>query len=194
MYPVLGPCSFSKFIACCIACRRNGTGSFSLICPAISLLNSKVSLYPAAPRGLVSSSVYVILWGICIPTHAIAMNVFILIAVILSLPHCCLSLWKHFISICLVHSRTWCCQFLHILQSSVFTFSWRSFSNSPAPSAVSLHFRKTFSFLSYMCISYSSSLTSSKSLASQYCFRYMYSFTDPYPNRQLCSHGSICFR
>ena len=113
------------------------------------------------------------------PTQAIAVSVFILIAVILSLPHCCLSLWKHFISICLVHSRTWCCQFLHILQSSVFTFSWRSFSNSPAPSAVSLHFRKTFSFLSYMCISYSSSLTSSKSLASQYCFRYMYSFTNP---------------
>ena len=33
----------------------------------LSLLNLKVSLYPAAHRGLVSSLVYVILWGICIP-------------------------------------------------------------------------------------------------------------------------------
>ena len=54
--------------------------------PDISLLKSKASLYPAAPRGLVSSSVYVILWGICIPNQAIAMSVFILVAVVLSLP------------------------------------------------------------------------------------------------------------
>ena len=134
LYPVLGPCCFSKFIACWITCRRNGTGSFSLMSPGISLLNSKVSLYPAVPRGLVSSSVYEILWGTWIPTHAIGMSVFILVAVILSLPHCCLSLWKHFISICLVHSRTWCCTFSHTQQYSVLTSSWRFFSTSPAPS------------------------------------------------------------
>ena len=28
LYPILGPCSSSKFIACCITCHRNGTGSF----------------------------------------------------------------------------------------------------------------------------------------------------------------------
>ena len=100
--PISGPCSSSKFTACCITCPRNGTGSFSLISPAISLLKSKVSLYPATPRGLASSSVYVILLSICIPTQAIAMSV----TVILSLPHCCLSLWKHFISVCLVHSSS----------------------------------------------------------------------------------------
>ena len=141
-----GPCSCSNFIACCITCRMNGTGSFSLMSP----------VNPAAHCGLISFSVYVILWGIC--TQAIAMSVFILIAVILPLPHCCLSLWKHFISICLVHSRTWCCKFLHTLQYSVFVFSWRSFFNSLAPSAPSLHFRNTISVLSYMLISYSSSL------------------------------------
>ena len=60
-----GPYSFSKFIVYCITCQRNRTGSFSLMSPDISILNSKVSLYPAwAPRGLVSSSVYEILWGI----------------------------------------------------------------------------------------------------------------------------------
>ena len=91
------------------------------------------------------------------------MSVFILVTVILSLLHCCLSLWKHFISICLVHSHTWCCTFLHTLQYSVFTSSWRSFSISPAPSVPSLHFRNTFSLLSYMCISNSSNLISSKS-------------------------------
>ena len=119
LYPISGPCSFSKFIACCITCRGNGIGSFSLISPAISLLNSKVTL---------SSSVYVILWGICIPNQTFVMSVFILVAVILSLPHSCLSLWKHSISICLVHTRTWCCKFLHTMQYSVFTSSWRSFS------------------------------------------------------------------
>ena len=55
---------FSKFIACCITCRRNGTGSFSLISPDVSFLNSKVSQYPAAPHGLVPSSLYEILLGI----------------------------------------------------------------------------------------------------------------------------------
>ena len=167
LYPISGPCSFSKFIACWITCRRNGTGSFSLMAPTNSLLNSKVSLYPAAPRGLVSFSVYMIFWGSCIPTQAIVMSVFILLAVILSFPHYCLSLWKLFVSICLVHSRTWCCKFLHTLQYSVFTSSWRSFFNSPAPSVPSLHFRNTFSVLSYMCISYYLSLISSRSFASQ---------------------------
>ena len=37
LYPISGPCSFSKFVARCIICRRNGTGSFSLMSPAISL-------------------------------------------------------------------------------------------------------------------------------------------------------------
>ena len=55
---------FSKFIACCITCRRNGTGSFSLISPDVSFLNSKFSQYPAAPHGLVPSSLYEILLGI----------------------------------------------------------------------------------------------------------------------------------
>ena len=58
LYPILRLCSFSKSIACCITCHWNGTGSFSLISPDISLLNSKVSLHPATPQGLVSSSVY----------------------------------------------------------------------------------------------------------------------------------------
>ena len=49
LYPISDPCSSSKFIACCITCRRNGTGSFSLTSSATSPLNSKVSLYPAAP-------------------------------------------------------------------------------------------------------------------------------------------------
>ena len=105
------------------------------------------------------------------PTQAIAVSVFILIAVILSLPHCCLSLRKHFIFICLVHSRTWCCIFLHTLQYSVFTPSRHSFSNSPASSVPSIHFSDAFSLLSYMCILYSSSLILSKSFVSQYCFR-----------------------
>ena len=194
-FTISGPYSFCKFIAYCITCQRNGTGSFSLMSLDISILNSKVSLYPAwASRGLVSSSVYEILWGIWIPTHTIAMSVFMLVAVILSHPHCCLSLWKHFISISLVHSRTWCCTFLHALQYCVFTSSWLSFSTSPAPSVPSLYVRNAFSILSYMCISYSSNLISSKSFASRYCFRYMYSFTESYPRRTLCSHGSICFR
>ena len=98
------------------------------------------------------------------------MSVFTLVTVILSLPHCCLSLWKHFISIFHVHSRTWCYKVLHTLQYSVFTSSWRSFFNSSAPSAPSLHFRNTFSVLSYMCISYSSSLISSRLSAFQYFF------------------------
>ena len=37
------------------------------------------------------------------------------------------------------HSRTWCCKVWHTLQYSVFTSSWRSFLNSPAPSAPSPH-------------------------------------------------------
>ena len=118
---------------------------------------------------------------------------FILIAVISSLLHCCLSLWKHFISICLVHSRTWCCTFFHTLQYSVFKSCWHSFSTSHAPSVPSLHFRNTFSLLLYMCMSYSSNLILSKSFASPYCFWYVYSFTDPYLSRTLFSHGSICF-
>ena len=193
LYPMSGPCSFSRLIACCIICRRNGTGSYSLISPEISLLNSKVSLYPAATQGLVSSSMCEILWSIWIPAHAIAMRVFMLVALILSLPHCCLSLWKHFISICLVHSRTWCCTFFHTLQYSVFKSCWHSFSTSHAPSVPSLHFRNTFSLLLYMCMSYSSNLILSKSFASPYCFWYVYSFTDPYLSRTLFSHGSICF-
>ena len=52
LYLISGPCSFSKFIACCITCHRNGTGSFSLMSPYISILNSKVSLYSATPHGL----------------------------------------------------------------------------------------------------------------------------------------------
>ena len=103
LYPISDLCSFSKFITCCITCRRNGTGSFLLIPPGVSFLNSKVNLYPAAPRGPVSSSLYEILLGICIPAHAIAISVFMLDAVMLSLPHCSLSLWKHFISMSLVH-------------------------------------------------------------------------------------------
>ena len=193
LYPRSDPCSFSKFIASCITCRKNGTESFSLMSPDIFLLNSEVSLYPAAPRGFVSSLVYEILWGIWIATHTIPMSIFILVAVILFLPRCCLSLWKHFITICLVHCRTWCCTFLHTLQYSVFTSPWHSFSTSPVPFLSSLHFRNAFSLLSYMCILYSSNLISSKSFASQYCLRYMYSFTDPYPSRTLCFHGSICF-
>ena len=192
LYLISGPCSFSKFIGCCITCHRNGTGSFSLMSPDISILNTKVSLYPAAPHRLVSSSMYEILWDIWIPTHTIAMSVFILVAVTLSLPHCCLSLLKYFISICLVHSRTWYYKFLHTLEYSIFTSSWHCFSNSPAPSVVSLHFRNTFSLLSYMCMSYSSSLMLSRSFASQYCSRYMYSFTCP--SRTICFHSSICFR
>ena len=153
--------------------------------PDISLLNLEVSLYPPAPCGLVSSLVYEILCGIWIATHAIAMSVFILVAVILFLPHCCLSLWKHFITICLVHSCTWCCTFLHTLQYSVFTSPWHSFSTSPVPFLSSLHFRNAFSLLSYMCILYSSNLISSKLFTSQYCLQYMYSFIDPHPSRTL---------
>ena len=190
---MLGSCSFSRLIAYCITCRRNGTGSFSLISPEISLLNSKVSVYPAAPQGLVSSSVYEILRGISIPAHAIAMSVFMLVAVILSLPHCCLFLWKHFISICLVHSRTWCCTFFHTLQYSVFTSSWHSFSTCHAPSVPSLHFRNTFSLFLYIRISYFLNLISPKLFTSPYCFWYAYSFTGPYLSRTLFSHGLICF-
>ena len=95
LYPILSLCSFSKSIACCITCHWNGTGSFSLISPDISLLNSKVSLHPATPRGLVSSSVYEIFffgggWGHpklhprnC---HERFYTRFY------TLPHCCLSL------------------------------------------------------------------------------------------------------
>ena len=54
-------------------------------------------------------------------------------------------------------------------------------------------FTNAFSVLSYMCISYSSSLMSSGSFASQYCSRKIYSSTDSYPNKKLCYHGSICF-
>ena len=61
----------------------------------------------------------------------------------------------------------------------IFTSSWRSFSNSSAPSIRSLHFRNSFSLPSCMCIWYSSNLISCKSFASQYCFWYMYLFTDP---------------
>ena len=147
LYPISGPCSFSKFIACCITCRRNGNGSFSLISLGVSFLNSKVSLYPAAPHALVSSSLYEILQGIWIPAHAIAVSVFMFDAVILSLPHCSLSLWKHFISMSLVHNCTWCCTFLHTLQYSVFTSFLLSYSIFPAPSVPSLHFKKAFSFL-----------------------------------------------
>ena len=86
LYPISGPCSFSKFIAYCITCRRNGTGRFSLISPDVSFLNSKISLYPAAPRGLVTSSLYEILCGIWIPAHAIAISISILDVVILSFP------------------------------------------------------------------------------------------------------------
>ena len=138
LYPISGPCPFSKFIACCIRCRRNGTGSFSLISPDVSFLKSKVSLYPAALRGLVPSSVYEILWGIWIPAHAIAMSVFMLDVIILFLPHCSFSLWKHVISICLVHNCTWCCTTLHTLQYSVFTSFLPSFPIFPAPSVPSL--------------------------------------------------------
>ena len=139
---------FSKFIACCITCCRNGTGSFSLISPDVSFLNSKVSQYPAAPRGLVPSSLHKILLGIWIPAHAIAISVFMLDAVILSLPHYSLSLWKHFISISVVHNCTWCCTILHSLQYSVFTSFLPSFSIFPAPSVPSLHFKNACSFLS----------------------------------------------
>ena len=56
LYQISGPCTFSKFIACCITCRRNGTGSFSLISLDVSFLNSKVILHHVASRGLVPSS------------------------------------------------------------------------------------------------------------------------------------------
>ena len=148
LYPISGPCSFSRFISCCIPCPRNGTGSLSLRSPGVSFLNSKVSLYPAAPRGLVSSSLYEILWGICIPANTTAISVFRLDTVILSLPHCSFSLWKHFISMSFVHNCTWCCTLLHILQYSVFTSFLPSFSIFPAPSVPSLHFKNAFSFLS----------------------------------------------
>ena len=49
-------------------------------------LSFKLGGLPCSPSGLVSSLVYEILWGIWIPTHAIAMRVFILVAVISSLP------------------------------------------------------------------------------------------------------------
>ena len=148
LYPMSGPCLFSKSIGCCIRCRRNGTGSFSLISPDVSFLNSKVSQYPAAPRGLVPSSLHKILLGIWIPAHAIAISVFMFDAVILFLPHYSLSLWKHFISISVVHNCTWCCTILHSLQYSVFTSFLPSFSIFPAPSVPSLHFKNACSFLS----------------------------------------------
>ena len=144
LYQISGPCTFSKFIACCITCRRNGTGSFSLISPDVSFLNSKVSQYPAAPHGLVPSSLYEILLGIWTPAHAIAISVFMLDVVILSLPHYSLSLWKHFISISLVHNCTWCCTILHALQFSVFTSFLPSFSIFPAPSALPSILRTPF--------------------------------------------------
>ena len=99
--------------------------------PPTSFLNSYIILYPVAPRGLVSSSMYVIFRGICIYSQAIAMTVFMLIFVILSLPHCSLSL-THFTSICFAHNCTWCCKFLHPLQKSAFVSAWHSFFNSPA--------------------------------------------------------------
>ena len=54
LYPIFGPYSFIKFIACCITCQKNGTGSFSLMPPEISLLNSEV--YPVTPWGCTPSS------------------------------------------------------------------------------------------------------------------------------------------
>ena len=75
-----GPCSFSEIIACCITCRRNGTGSLSLMSPVTFLLKLKVILYAAAPRGLISSSTYVSFLGIWISTQAIAISVFILLS------------------------------------------------------------------------------------------------------------------
>ena len=116
--------------------------------PWCLFLNSKVSLYPAAPRGLVPSSLYEILRGIWIPTHAIAISIFMLDVVILSLPHCSFSLWKHFISISLVHNCTWCCTILHTLQYSVVRSFLPSFFIFPAPSVPSVHFKNAFSFLS----------------------------------------------
>ena len=178
LYPISGPCSFSNTIACCITCRRNGTGGFSLMSPVTSLLKSNVILHPAAPPGLVCSSKYEIFFGIWISTQAIAISVFMLLFVSLSLPHCSFSLWKHFTSIRLVHGRTWSCTFLHTLQLSVFTSTWCFFFNSPVLSAPFLHFTNAFSVLSYMCISYSSSLMSSRSFASQYCSRKINSSTD----------------
>ena len=81
LHPISGPCSFSKFIACCITCRGNGIGSFSLISPAISLLNSKVSLSlprymwfcgaSVSPTKLLSwAFLYSLLWFYPFPTAA----------------------------------------------------------------------------------------------------------------------------
>ena len=122
LYPISGPCSFSNTIACCITCRRNGTGGFSLMSPVTSLLKSNVILHPAAPPGLVCSSKYEIFFGIWISTQAIAISVFMLLFVSLSLPHCSFSLWKHFTSIRLVHRRTWSCTFLHTLQLCLYIY------------------------------------------------------------------------
>ena len=148
LYPISGPCSYSKFIACCITCRRNGTGSFSLISLDVSFLNSKVVLHHVASRGLVSSSLtgplLVVRWDIWTPAQAIVISVFMLNAVILFLPHCSLSLWEHFISISLVHNCTWCCTILHTLQFSVFTSFLPSFSIFPAPSALPSILRTPF--------------------------------------------------
>ena len=89
LYPISGSCTFSKFIACCITCRRNGTGSLSLISLDVSFLNSKVILHHVASRGLVPSSLtgpfLVVRWDIWTLAHAIVISVFMLDAVILSL-------------------------------------------------------------------------------------------------------------
>ena len=69
LYPISGPCSFSKIIACCISYRRNGTRSFSLISLVTFLLKSNVTLYPAAHCGLFSSSMYIIFWASGFPTR-----------------------------------------------------------------------------------------------------------------------------
>ena len=144
LYPILDPCSFSKFITCCLR-------------PLVGLsLPHYMWFYLASvspPKLLSWAFLYSLLWFYPFP----------------SAPFPCGN-------ICLVHSCSWCCKFLHTLQYSVFTSSWRSFSNSPAPSVPYLHFRNTFSLLPYMCISYSSNLISSKSFASQYCFLHMLLF------------------
>ena len=150
LYPISGSCSFSKVIACCITCHRNGAGSFSFISPGVSFLNSKLSLYPATLRGLVSYSLYQILLVIWILAHAIAISVLKLPTVFLSFPYCSLSLWKHFISNSFVHNCTWCCTTWHTRQCSVSTSFWCSFSIFPAPFAPSLHFRNAFSLLQFI--------------------------------------------
>ena len=60
------------------------------------------------------------------------------------------------------------------------------------PVFLSFSFKNTFY---QIWISYSPNLMSSKSLASSYCFRKIYSSTDSYPNKQgVCSHSLICFK